>query len=191
MGIDVQKVAAAIYASRTRKEAARILGVSERVIFDYLKNCEVQAALKLIRFEVYAKTVEQASGAVSDSLAALREIVKSEEAANPDKIRAAGMLLQFGRETFRDLSAAESAALETLQRSEEAEDERNGILHFNFGNTADEPEPDYPAMIAELLDRGALARCTDMETDEDGEPETCDYIPGGGYDVDFSPENCE
>lgn len=180
MSLDVQKVAAAIHSSRTRKEAAKKLGVSERVIYDYLKNYEVQAAMKLLRYEVYARTVSGAVDSVADALAALREIVTSDTATNPERIRAAGILLDFGRQSFRDVSAAESETLADMRGASEAEDERNGILHFNFGefpaedaepdeDQPDEPGADYLAMIANLLENpAALAACyDDSEPDED------------------------
>lgn len=128
--LDFERIALAVYENPNRKQAAGRLGVTERTLYTYLQNCEVQAALKLLRYTAMDERRKALAECESAAIQTICAVMQSDTASNADKLRAAGMILQFGRDAAKDAESIETDALEAIQGAERKEGERNGVVFF-------------------------------------------------------------
>ena len=110
--------AAAMLAARTKAEAARRAGISERTARTYLKDPRVQAAIGRGLDDVLAEATRHVIGAAAQAIATLEEIHKDPAAPPLARIAAARLILDAVPRYRQTLDLATRVTnLEDLQAS--------------------------------------------------------------------------
>ena len=115
--LDAATVAAAVIESRTKKEAAERLAISDRCLYDYMKTHEVRALLSSFRADKMRNTFAALDDLTVSALDTLRAILDSDESTNAEKMRAASIVLDAGRIARRDLEELDSIAFSNMRNA--------------------------------------------------------------------------
>ena len=126
--LDAETVAAAVFESRTKKEAAERLAISDRCLYDYLQSYEVQSILTAMRADRIRKWWEQLDDLTACALDALRDTLESEESSRAEKLRAASIVLDASRTARQDAAEAEQDAVGRLRYYRQQEFDRQREL---------------------------------------------------------------
>lgn len=122
--LDAETVAAAVFESRTKKEAAERLAISSRCLYDYLQNYEVQSILTALRADKARAWWDALDDLTACALDTLRETLESDESSRAEKLRAASIILDAGRIARQDAAAADMDAVGRLRYARQQEYER-------------------------------------------------------------------
>ena len=91
-----RKALAALLASKSRVDAARVCGLSTKTLQYYEKLPEFAEALEKGRREALADAAHRISAGYADTVDALQAIVRDDAAADPARVAAARALLDYG-----------------------------------------------------------------------------------------------
>ena len=91
-----EKVLAALLICNSNKEAAALTGISERTIYNFLKDPEFKRDYEDAKRGMIKAASEQIQRSLSPSILALTTIVNDHEAGKTARVQAARTLLEFG-----------------------------------------------------------------------------------------------
>lgn len=111
-----EKALASLLTSRTRREAAKAAGISERTLYKYLLEPDFRDAYQATISGIVADVTRQIQNALSPAVDALLEVVTDTEAGAMARITAARTILDFGLRF--------TEAVDFIQRLEALERER-------------------------------------------------------------------
>lgn len=132
-----ETIAAAIMESATRKEAAQRLGVSDRSLYEYMKDFRVQAIVTALRADQLRQRMEALDESTKIAVQTLTDMLTSEEATNGDKLKAAQIILSAGAAARSSYTVTEAQAVNRLQNAQRLENERHGLYTFDLPSFAD------------------------------------------------------
>ena len=90
------KALAALLASKSRTDAARLCGLSTKTLQGYEKQPEFAEALERGRREALAAAAHRIAAGYSDTVDTLQEIVQNPDTADASRVAAARALLDYG-----------------------------------------------------------------------------------------------
>lgn len=130
-----ETIAAAIMESSTRKEAAERLGVPVRTLYDYMKSFEVQAVVSSLRADQLRERMQTLEDAQRQAIETITGILKSDEATNGDKLKAAALILNAGAAARSEYKLTEESAVGKLRSAAKLECERNNEIIIDFSKS--------------------------------------------------------
>lgn len=122
-------------------EAAERIGVSERTMYRRLERPGVQALIREARAAIYGQAVARLTAASGEAADVVLSVVRSESARVPDRLRAAGMILD---RAGRDFGGGDPGRSSPADAREEAVRSGDKAAYLNAGGT------DYDWTIARL-----------------------------------------
>jgi len=115
------KILQALLSHRTHREAAKAAGVSERVLYDYLKDPDFSERLQAASDDILRGITSDLQGQMSKAVSVIAEIMSDTENAPKDRLTAARLVLEYGTRTTTDneiserLRVLESIAIEAQE----------------------------------------------------------------------------
>lgn len=91
-----EKILAALLVCNTNKEAAALVGVSERTIYNTLQDPDFREEYEAEKRNMIRNASEQIQRSLSPSIMALTSIVKDARAGKTARVQAARTLLEYG-----------------------------------------------------------------------------------------------
>lgn len=110
-----EQVIAALLTSSSRREAAKAAGVSERTVYSYLQDPDVQRAYAQARQALVTDATGQIQRALGSAIAILTATVRDDTAQARERIAAARALLDYGIKY--SISADISRRIEELEQA--------------------------------------------------------------------------
>lgn len=109
--VDDAAIISAVLSTRTRKEAAERLQMSERQLYERLKSYELQSQLAAARADALRIQVQSIQDAQSDAVRCILDIMKSNDSSVSERLRAAALILDIGKSARAELNAADADAV--------------------------------------------------------------------------------
>lgn len=125
-----ERIAAAIMESSTRAEAAKRLGVSDRTLYEYCKRFDVAAILHALRADQLRGRIQMLEEAQTQAVQTITDMLRSDDASNSDKLKAAALILQAGAAARSEYIKMDSDAVGRLRYANKLEAERTGKDDF-------------------------------------------------------------
>lgn len=122
------EIALAIFESPTRAKAAEGLKISERTLYDYLQRYDVQAAIQALYSDLITERAKRLHELHADALEVIRQTMLDENARTADRLKAACIVLNLGRDALRDAEQYAGAACDALRDAAE----RSAMPSFPF-----------------------------------------------------------
>ena len=111
--VDDEIIIAALVTHRTIKEAAASCGITERTVYNRMRDAKFELLYKCARTDLLRATVSEATKQVQDALGVIGEIMHSEDASAQVRLNAAQMILTYSEKQQNRLKAEETASLPT------------------------------------------------------------------------------
>lgn len=94
--INREKVLSALLICNTRKEAAALVGVSEKTIYNHLQDPAFKAEYESAKKALITQAAEQINRSLEPAITALRQIAEDKNAGKTARVQAARSLLEYG-----------------------------------------------------------------------------------------------
>lgn len=104
---------AALVTHRTIKDAAQSVGVTERTIYNKMRDAKFELLYRCARTDILRGTVSEVSAQVKDALGVIGEIMHSEDASAQVRLNAAQMILTYSEKQQNRLKAEETGSMPT------------------------------------------------------------------------------
>ena len=105
------EIVAAMVTSRTRAEAAEKLKLDPRTLYERLKSYDVQASIAAHRADALRTQMQTLEDVQSNAVKMIYNVMVSDESTNAEKLKAAAMLLDYGRIARQEIAAADADAI--------------------------------------------------------------------------------
>ena len=107
--ISNEELIAAMLSSGTIREAAELIGLSERTIYDRMKEDEFRALYKSAKADLLRAAVAEINDHIADAIRTIAEIMNDKEINPAVRLQAAQTLLNSATKFTQRLSEAEKA----------------------------------------------------------------------------------
>ncbi|MCI0580502.1 MAG: hypothetical protein L0332_23425 [Chloroflexi bacterium] len=102
-----------LLAGRTKSQTAAGVGVTRRTLSRWLADPTFRAALSAATDDALANAARRLAAALDDAVAVLAEVMSNKDARDPDRLRAAGLVIHRGLDLIQQKELIERiAALE-------------------------------------------------------------------------------
>lgn len=101
------KILQALLSNHTIREAAQTAQVSERVIYDYLKDPEFNNRYKAARDDITRGVANNLRGRMNEAVTVISDIMNNTENAPKDRLAAARAVLEYGARYAENQDIAE------------------------------------------------------------------------------------
>lgn len=113
-----RRFVAAVVATTTVREAARIAGVCERTALRYMRQQAVQAAIRTAQTDILRQGARRAVQAVGQAVASLEAILTDEATPPGVRVSAARAILEHAPKLYETVDLAERVAALEAQIAE-------------------------------------------------------------------------